>query len=195
MGESAALLAIHLSGRMPPRQRRKRMAELAQALEQARGFVERIRTDPGAAGANRRHQAAVHSLDHLARLMNRMEQDRRIAVLSADHRLGRLAGLLRRELEYLVSSEDWRDRVARFDKLRSILRRQRRSYRATIIVATTHAAAPPEQALDKLDGLRWLHRVAYHIWRIVHHLEVAALPKETIADDEEPSEDPETDET
>ena len=27
-----------------------------------------------------------------------------------------------------------------------------------------------EAALDRLDAIRWLHRVGYHLWRIQHHM-------------------------
>jgi phosphate:Na+ symporter len=39
-------------------------------------------------------------------------------------------------------------------------------------------------ALERLDGIRWLHRVAYHLWRIEHHLHLA---KEVGKEEEAPA--------
>ena len=70
-------------------------------------------------------------------------------------------------------NEDWSGKVARFDRLRTLWRDQRHSYRETIIETASEQGESPDRTLMRLDSLRWMHRVSYHIWRILHHLEAA----------------------
>lgn len=58
----------------------------------------------------------------------------------------------------------------KFDRLRSILREQRHVYRERMVSAAAQQRISTYDTLRKLDSARWLHRVAYHIWRILHHI-------------------------
>lgn len=147
-----------------------RLARVEEALEVTRQFLERLRTAPGDGGASVRHLAAMHALDHLIRLAGRCGQSERIAALQGEPRLRRLAGVLRSLALAEEGGVDLATAEPRLDRLRRMLRRQREGYRARTLLAAAQHRVDAETALLRLDGIRWLHRVSYHLWRIAHHL-------------------------
>jgi phosphate:Na+ symporter len=181
-GGTVTLLSSLLGGVVSGRDARAEISRLTQALEQTRAFVEKMRTGPSNPVAFQRHQSAIHIIDHLSRLLHRCGQDARIGQLHGDHRLQRLARTLRHELMNFTALDDGAaadTRLERLDKLRSMLRDQRRLYRARIIAAASETGAEPEHTLARLDSLRWLHRIGYHLWRIGVHLRQAVPEPQT----------------
>ncbi|MAS08326.1 MAG: Na/Pi cotransporter [Ahrensia sp.] len=167
-----------------------RAAELRDALDSTRLFMERIQTDHRQAALHTRYLSAVHALDHLNRLLDRCEQLQRIVALRPDHRLWRLAGLLRGLAGRMAQSGDMAALAPRFDKLRSILRDQRHVVRERTIDSAAHGAIGTGTTLVRLDAVRWLHRTAYHLWRICHHLAIASGQTAPPAAEAEPVEEP-----
>jgi len=148
------------------------LQSLEEALEITRGYIDRIPAGPLPAPAHQRRISAIHALDHLRRLVNRCRQFERIARLSSDHRLRRLSGVLQDALSK-VAEEDVTVSRDRMNRIRSMLRQQRRRYRAHIVEFCVRAPASADEVLYRMDSVRWLHRVAYHVWRILHHVERA----------------------
>ena len=103
----------------------------------------------------------------------RCNQPERIAVQSQEPRLRRLPGLLRGVAVTVLESSDANAAEAKLDRLRRLLRRQRRSYRQRIVTEAAEQQVDADAAIRQLDGLRWLHRVAYHLWRIQYHRDCA----------------------
>jgi phosphate:Na+ symporter len=151
-----------------------RLATMDAALETTRNFIDAIGVRsmserPIAEASRRRHISAMHALDHLRRLAHRCKQSQRVSQLGADHRLRRLSILLQKELDQL-SMDDLDTGLKRMDRLRGLLRRQRSTYRTSMIDKGIVQGIDAHVVLQRLDALRWLHRVAYHFWRILHHL-------------------------
>ncbi|MEZ5670477.1 MAG: Na/Pi symporter [Alphaproteobacteria bacterium] len=149
------------------------LRRLADDLEATRGFAERIRTDQRLPRALRRHVAAMHALDHLHRLLHRLGQTERIVATGGDARLRRLADVTRRVVAALTPDGDPKRADRRLDRLRRLLRDQRRGFRERTLVLAAEQRLDAETAVLRLDSIRWLHRAAYHVWRIVHHLRLA----------------------
>lgn len=148
-----------------------RLRNIEHALTAARGFVEQIKTGPSQPPAHRRHVASMHALDHLTRLSHRCTQTARLETSQSDRRLRRLSNVLRTVLISLPSYTDLNDAAQKMDRLRALLREQRRSFRKQTVIEASLQRIGAERALKRLDSIRWLHRVAYHVWRILHHLD------------------------
>ncbi len=130
------------------------------ALEKAEDFIQAIRIERGREPRLRqRLEAILHVLDHLQRLHARCGQSERLAQIPEDARLRRLSGLLAAVLA-LEGRED------RLDRLSRLYRRAQHSYRARIISAAVQGEIDGDTALLRLDAIRWLHRVSYHLWRV-----------------------------
>jgi phosphate:Na+ symporter len=149
-----------------------RLDALDEALQVTRSFIDRIPAVALQSPSHQRRIAAMHGLDHLRRLAHRCRQSERVGRLGSDHRLRRLARLLRAALSR-ISEDDLAVSRARMDRIRGIMRGQREDYRAHIIALSVREAASADDVLHRMDSVRWLHRVAYHVWRILYHLERA----------------------
>jgi phosphate:Na+ symporter len=57
------------------------------------------------------------------------------------------------------------------------MRAQRSRFRDATLRRAADRALSAEEALARLDAMRWLHRVSYHLWRIAFHLGPNAAPE------------------
>ncbi|MFN3231306.1 MAG: Na/Pi cotransporter family protein [Alphaproteobacteria bacterium] len=166
-------LSAAIAGLLDPARRhdidQQHLDAIDNAIDATRVFLERIKTAPDQGAAHSRHIAAMHALDHLDRLQRRSTQIEAVKVLATEPRLRRLSGILR---STIMMAPDMGPPLAedRFNRLRTLFRAQRHSFRARMLSAASIQHIDTETALDRMDGARWLHRVAYHLWRISHHL-------------------------
>lgn len=156
-------------GAFPPADLGDRLDAIRDAEEQTRRFAERVRTDPADRRLQARHQATIHALDHVERLYQRGRQDDRIDLIAGDPDLETLAADLSGHLKHPDPGQTERDRVVAADALRKRFRTARGAFRERAIADATAGRIETAEVLQKLDSVRWLHRVAYHVWRIRHH--------------------------
>ena len=146
------------------------LTSVGEALETTRAYLGRIRTEPTQQSQHSRHLAAVHALDHLIRLAHRCGQTARIDMLHKDPELRELAALLRDAADDFPEQDDLEAAERQLDGLRARLRRQHYEYRESTVEKAAQQLVSADATLLRLDAIRWLHRVTYHYWRIVHHL-------------------------
>lgn len=143
---------------------------LARAIAETRSYLDRIAVPPRDVALLEQIKGQFHILDHLGRLLYRCEQHERINEIAHDHRLRRLAGLLLWATDPSREAETSKEQETRLDRLRMLMRRQRHIRRDRLITLAAADLLPAETVWLKLDALRWLHRVSYHLWRIrLHH--------------------------
>lgn len=164
------LLAARLRGRPKPGEDPADPRDIAAALEATRAFLDHIVVRvPGGLRAPR-IAGALHVVDHLERLHHRLGQEERIRTLRHDARLTRLSRVLCALGEEAASGAEPARSEQRLNRFRRLLRRHHELYRARTLARAAAGEISPEEALARLDAMRWLHRVAYHLWRIRHHL-------------------------
>ena len=151
----------------------KHLDSVDEALQSTKIYLQKILTDPSLNPIHSRYQACVHILDHLIRLSHRIKQEDRITILSNDFRLNRLKNMLRSTIEEFAEKQNFELSERKFERLRAIFRKQRYSYRRRLVQTSNRQKFDTESILKKFDGVRWLHRVSYHYWRINHHLSIA----------------------
>jgi len=171
-----------LLGRPKPAHPERALETLDQAVDTARSFADEIRTQPKDGALYDEHRALFHNLDHLERLVNRCRQSDRIETLDADPALHKRARQLRQALDAASGADIAPETVAHFNLLRKDLRESRRSYRSETIDRASRDEIATDDAMARLDAIRWLHRVTYHVWRMTHHQLVAegAIPAEPL---------------
>jgi len=146
--------------------------DLAKAIAETRTYLDKIIVPSNDMAFQEELKGLFHILDHLSRLLYRCDQRQRIDELSLDHRLKRLAGLLLGVTDISTRQKDTKTQEKTLDRLRLLMRRQRRLNRDRLIAMAAADAVPAETVWLKLDALRWLHRVSYHLWRIRLHQNV-----------------------
>jgi phosphate:Na+ symporter len=163
------------------------LRDISEALTETRGFVEQIKLGSLRESLGPKVATALHILDHLGRLHFRCTRNDRIAAIRHDRRLRRLGRILGVVIGETLAAEDTFAAEERLDRLRQLLLGQRHVFRDRIIAQASTGNIAGEVALHRLDAVRWLHRVCYHLWRIQHHLnrmEGKPLPTDQMAEAE-----------
>jgi phosphate:Na+ symporter len=153
------------------------------ALAETRHFLGAVRTSRSAPAEYRRHLAVLHALDHFDRMTETLRQPHPVQVIRSDPELGRFATTL---AERLATPLPWLRGDAAEAPLDAVRRMSyeiadsRRAQRPLLMAQTAAGAIDPDDALARLDAMRWLDRIAYHTWRAVEHLgsEAAATSQE-----------------
>lgn len=148
--------------------------DLETSVDETRRYTDQVRsveTSPPA----RYRVATLHCLDHLDRLINRCRQLDRARSVRADPLLLRLSTQLAAALQGVIATLDAGSAevpVAAVKASRDALRKERRPYRRKTLEAVG-SSQYLDAAIAKLDAVRWLHRTAYHAWRLADHLGTA----------------------
>ncbi|WP_415716499.1 Na/Pi cotransporter family protein [Roseibium sp.] len=143
---------------------------LTAAIADTRDFLDRIEVSSKDARLVHQIKCLFHILNHLGRLLYRCDQTERIGALTTDHRLSRLRGLLAQSTSEFSGQNDQQSHERHLERLCGLMQRQRQLRRDVLISGAAADAVADETVWSKLDALRWLHRVAYHLWRIRHYL-------------------------
>lgn len=166
------LFTALLAGERGPVDPQRRL-ELQVALDRTREFFARIPADGADEPLSRTRLAQIHAFDHLARLVPRLEPSDPARQALADPALQPAVELCR---ELLVlgraglsgrGDPGWR---AALERLAQQVAGIRHGERLGILRQTASGAQSPAAALQALDAVRWLERVAAHIWRACHYL-------------------------
>jgi phosphate:Na+ symporter len=143
------------------------------ALDEVRRFLARVRT-AAEDSEHRRHLATLHAAEHLERMIVAARETQHARALGDDPMVIGGASLLGKSLD---ASLDWlRGRIPTSPAMtvehqaRSFAE-QRRAHRAELLRRTAMGEVDPELATKILEAVRWIDRLGYHAWRVMHHLD------------------------
>jgi hypothetical protein len=122
----------------------------------------------GADGRSPALVAALHAVDELHRLLDRMRQERRVAPIREDAELAGHARLLAAALPRPLDAHERTERD--LERTAAAFAAERSGQRERVLSAASRGELTPLAALDRMDSWRWLERCAHHGWRIVHHI-------------------------
>jgi phosphate:Na+ symporter len=149
------------------------LENIHRALDETRQFIARIRTDPETKGEHHRHIGTLHAMDHLDRLLEASREVKQMPWLERDAVLTAAADRLSAGLASITPWLGGGNPPAPVDHLAALSRslvETRRTHRLAILEETAAGGADAGDTLARLEALRWLDRLGYHIWRAVHHL-------------------------
>jgi phosphate:Na+ symporter len=161
-----------LSGRRADAEERESLEAARRAIRETRGFLSGVRSSPESETEYRRHLAVLHTLDHLERLVEALEEPPDPPVLQAG---SPLAGIASGASDALAEPLHWLglgggDDAPDLGPFSLSIAEKRRSQRPVVMALTAAGRLNPDLGLRALDAMRWIDRVAYHVWRAVHHL-------------------------
>lgn len=139
--------------------------------------VQQFLADLHHAGDHRRltrhHVAQIHAIDHLLRFESSLRPPR-VPTISMNHRLlapvvSQTEALLERAAAGLrgQAPDGWQDHVT---EMAQRLADRRRAERPRLLQDSAVGDLATDDVLTLLDTVRWLDRLGYHTWRIVHYL-------------------------
>lgn len=152
------------------------------ALSETRSYLDRIEVADKATPQMAEIQSMYHALDHLGRLLYRCTQTERISELDKDLRLKRLTKVLLMATGRYDTPPDPLRCEQVLDRVRTKLQQQRLVQRDRLISAAADGSLSGETVWIRLDALRWLHRVAYHLWRVRKHLNALTIDAAWVKD-------------
>lgn len=148
-------------------------ALLGRELDRIQSFFAEIPSVSENEPLSQSRISQMHTLEHLARLQNRLNPPPSLRARFGDKELQpaldmshKVLTLGKKGLEGFAA-EEWLDEL---DEVADDLAELRRKGRTTILEQTAKGTSTPAKALDLLDAIRWLDVVAYHTRRICHHL-------------------------
>lgn len=151
-----------------------------EALKKTRDFLAPIETSNLHSRFYSRKLSAIHAVDHLRRLIDRCQEKR--ARRARESELEPLGTMLIETLQQAQTElVDFADvlgngndsdatSVLRFKNVWQEFETEAEKYRHDLIAGAASGAADAKETIGKLDTLRWIRRVSYHVWRIMHYL-------------------------
>lgn len=171
-----------------------RSNDLERALLDLQNYLTEMPDPKSTRGVKFTVAAHLHALDHLFRLYFRCDQSDRITALTMSHRLRRLTKLLACAAEMQARPADPLHAEKTLNRLRSLFRKRRKKSRDFLFEAAALGNISDEDAIAQADAVRWLQRVAYHLWRIRVHLNAIESGTSTVSLREEAQTEIEQDE-
>jgi phosphate:Na+ symporter len=157
------------------------VAALHQALGEAQHFYEKIPELGGGAGSAELRAALLHAFDHVTRLDAAFPPSPRL-LRALDHEPARamreeLCALLRLAADGLTGRgpAGWTEQVAAAAQR---IKKLNRAGRASALQQASLGQRSAQDALDTLDAMRWINRLAERVDRACHYL--AAHPATAI---------------
>ncbi|TAL31025.1 MAG: Na/Pi cotransporter family protein [Spirochaetes bacterium] len=173
----AAHIMLSLRGLMDPeiryREIETRLEESERALRETSRFLGGVRSRPGMAAVHQRHLSLLHAVDHLDRIVDACREKDEIRTVA---HVGALRTVALDKLAQLDSVMGWLQGYSNeapvpiLEAMSQSLAGIRKAQRAEVLELTATGAIGAEHALEQLEAMRWLDRLAYHIWRAIYHL-------------------------
>ena len=147
-----------------------RIQRFETALKETRAFVDDIHITDQTGFHWKQLTASLHALDHMERLLRRMQQQERIECASES----KLLELHFSQLKTLVSNlcKGKKETFPRDSaELSAAVSIAREGLREKIIRMVGDDSVSADEGDVLLRTLRWLDRLTHHLWRVTLHLE------------------------
>jgi phosphate:Na+ symporter len=154
------------------------------ALKEIEGFLADIRLTPDHAAQEAEYSALLHQTDHLLRLLERLSQTGRIAVLGDDPLLRRPAVITGAILTRLLRGQAVVKERCRLLRLERLLGARKARHRRGVLLGEHAGLYDLADVFAHTDAMRWLNRSLHHLERLEHYrgLSHAVLPATKGAD-------------
>ncbi|MEZ5978510.1 MAG: Na/Pi symporter [Planctomycetota bacterium] len=174
--DRVALRTLRETARLVDTGRRARrrgadLDELGAAVEEVLRYLHTIDAGTGRPQDFARETALVHQADHLARLVERLASPPPFSRPLGDELAAHRDAFARALTSALTQgrAHDVAIPAAALGVVRDELEGSDEAIRAETMRRAAQGALSPEDALERLEALRWLRRVAHHAWRIAYH--------------------------
>ena len=169
----SAILGDKINGK------RAELDELQSALNETRGFVDRISLK-GTEGSNwERLVQIIHTLDHMQRLHERCEEeeDRAIAARETEELREECALLVRSigEILGLIDQNKWVQAAKLAKETSKKIHAKVRPFRESVMSKVAQGKIDVYRGTGYFEAVRWLRRVGRHVQRICEHVEKSYL--------------------
>ena len=147
-------------------------AAAAAALAEVRRFLAEVRAEHESETAHHRHVDTLHAIDHLEQLVELSAATRLRQLAASDPSLQELRGLM---VESAALALQWCEAPMpgigdATGQLAATLARGVQGRRPQVLTEAADGVIGTDEALDRLDAMRWMENVTYHLHRALAHL-------------------------
>lgn len=154
---------------------KNQLLEAEAALNETRQFLTQVGSQSLSTKENEYTMqiALIHTIDHLDRLMKALCESDYLDQLHKDHILALSNEMEELFLEVFEQQSYDRQKILLLKvKTNSLaIAEIRRTSRKEIIEKTVLHPADIDTTIQKVHTLHWIDRIAYHLWRSLHHLD------------------------
>ncbi len=153
------------------------LADTDAALNRTRDYLTPVDISSSQQKLYPRQLAAIHTIDHLRRLIDRCREFDRGERACTDTELAPLGEVLSNTVaQALATLQTGTDMPTGSvtegpDAVWQELDARSEQHRHELIANAASSKQDAYVTIGKLDTLRWIRRVAYHVWRIMHYLQ------------------------
>lgn len=151
------------------------LAPCRDALDELEEFLADLRLAPDHPAQEESLSAVLHQTDHLMRLLQRLEQTSRIAVLQDDPLLRRPTVIVAAILSHLLAERKSTERVrtahevARLARLQHLVKSRKRRHRRALLLGEHAGLYELNEVFAHTDAMRWLDRSLHHLERLEYY--------------------------
>lgn len=121
----------------------------------------------------------IHALDHLQRIHERCEEDEdRAQTVQQTNELTEYQDCLIQSIQDIQTAtqfNQWQRAAAIAKSTADLIQQQVKPYRETTVHQIANASLDVQSGTERLEAIRWLHRVSKHIMGITTHMNQAIL--------------------
>jgi len=159
--------------------KRVNMRQLQHALDKTHMYIDKISLSSQKGAQWERLVSMIHTLDHMQRLHERCEEEEDRAITIRDTKdFTKERDIVVLAIQSIMESMEgkkWHNMYKIADKTKSLLYKQLKPYRISIVARIARGELDVEEGTDYLEGIRWIKRVSWHLTRISYHYEQALL--------------------
>lgn len=163
-----------LSGEAKQRTTLEKLNAAKLALDHTRSYLGSVRPEQGGNINQQQHVSVFHAIDHLSQLGVALEEfEVAKTIPEAESCLGVCSDLASvfAQIPLLIADGKINEAAHMMEKKSLSVADLRREQRKVILDKTAGLGIDPNAALEELEAMRWADRLAYHIWRVTHHLQ------------------------
>ena len=168
-----ALAYQELTGKVKTKAAQDQLRVASLALAETRRFLADVRPEEGVKLDQQRHVSVFHAIDHLWQLEEALNESGQAGIAmqaqTCSQAYGELVDVLE-EVVALVDSGDLEQAAEKIGNKSKQIADIRRNQRREVLENTAKFKIHADLALLELEAMRWMDRLAYHIWRTINHL-------------------------
>ena len=160
-------------------------SDLPAALDAIRTYADRIQPAREGKRSTESLIQLMHAIDHVDRLIDRCGQTDRAQTVRSHEPLASVAERLRELLEQFKPWFDGQTPENLEENALALWQQmeiERENYRQTVFKEAVADTITREKAYGRLEAYRWLRRISYHLWRLLHHLNRLQSPRSVESD-------------
>lgn len=162
-----------LSGEAKQRTTLEKLNAAKLALDHTRSYLGSVRPEQGGNINQQHHVSVFHAIDHLSQLgvaLEEFEVAKTIPEAESCRAVCTDLASVFAQIPQLIADGRINEAAIMMEKKSLSVADIRREQRKAILDKTAALGIDPNTALEELEAMRWADRLAYHIWRVTHHL-------------------------